>query len=286
MTTECIVGIDGSPVAIDALRWAIRNVDPSAGRVVALSAWHVPVPLKLLMAKRSFDVDRLGLHAEADHAIDAALGALDADDRAGVVIDRRVAEGVASSVLLTHATDADLLVLGRRGIGGVKQLIVGSVSRHCATHAVVPTVIVPPGFDQPRTRRIAVGFDGSENACAALRWALDFFDEDATVRLIGAIDVSPWLDVESTLNRFPREVELEEQRLTNAADSVDAERRAERHIVLHGPKQALAEASGSADIVVLGARGHGAIGAALLGSVTTWMLHECPCPVAVVPAGV
>ena len=38
-----------------------------------------------------------------------------------------------------------------------------------------------------------------------------------------------------------------------------------------------------ADLVVMGARGHGAVGAALLGSVSTWMLHHAHRPTIVVP---
>ena len=280
MTTDCVVGIDGSDVSVDALRWAARNRPRPTDPIVAVGAWHVPLPMKLLMAKRSFDVGRLGIAAEAQVAVDHAIAALGDHDGS---IERRVTEGHAASVLLTQSADAQMLVIGRRGDSELAHLVVGSVSRHCATHAVVPTVIVPPGYDEPRARTIVIGFDGSENACAALQWALDHFDDDATFRLIAAIDVSPWLDVESTLQRFPAEVNAEEQRLTTAADSVDPERRATREILLHGPKQALAEASGTADIIVLGARGHGAIGSALLGSISTWMLHESPCPIAIVP---
>lgn len=280
MTTECVVGIDGSDVSVDALRWAARNRPRTTDPIVAVGAWHVPFPLKVLMAKRSFDVDRLGMAAEAEVAVDRAVAALGDHDG---LIEHRVTEGQAASVLLTQSADVESLVVGRRGHSDLKHLVVGSVSRHCATHAVVPMVVVPPGYDKPRARTIVIGFDGSENACAALRWALEFFDEDATFRLVAAIDVSPWLDVESTLERFPAEVKAEEQRLTTAADAVDPERRAARDILLHGPKQALAEASGTADVIVLGARGHGAIGSALLGSISTWMLHESPCPIAIVP---
>lgn len=280
MENECIVGIDGSDVAVDALRWAVRNTDADVHDVVALTVWHVPIAIKATLAKRALDVDRLGLEAEADHDLTTAIDAL--GDEASHVT-RRVVEGHASSALVEESAGSDLLVVGRRGISDIKHRIFGSVSQHCATHAQVPTVVVPPGFDGARARDIVVGFDGSANARAALAWALDFFDEGSRIRVEGAIDLSPWLDVDSTRDRFPEDVANEEQRLVNALDAVDPERRAERNIALHGPKQMLAEASGTADIVVLGARGHGAIGAAMLGSVSSWMLHRAVCPVAIVP---
>ena len=280
MKHECIVGIDGSDVAIDALRWAVRNTDPQVHDVVAATVWHVPLAIKATLAKRSLDVDRLGLEAEADHHLTTAIDAL--GDEATTVV-RRVVEGHASSALVDAASDAALLVVGRRGISELKHRIFGSVSQYCATHAAVPIVVVPPEFDGPRVREVVVGFDGSEHSREALGWALDFFDDDCRIRAEAAIDLSPWLDVESTRDRFPEDVQNEEQRLTDALDAVDPDRRAERHIQLHGARQVLAEASGTADIVVLGARGHGAIGAAMLGSVSTWMLHRAVCPVAIVP---
>ncbi len=279
MSTDCIVGIDGSDAARDALRWAVRNTAPDT-RIVALGAWHVPFAMKLMMAKRSFDVDRLGLAAEAHHAIDTAVAKLGDD---GNAVEPLVVEGAAASVLLEHAADASLLVVGRHGTSELRHRVLGSVSRHCATDAQVPTVIVPLGFDRARARNVVVGFDASENSRAALRWALDFFDPDARIELVAAVDISPWLDIESTLERFPKEVEAERQRLLQAAAAVDPDERATRSVVLHGPKQALTEVAGDADIIVLGARGHGALGSMLLGSVATWMLEQAPCPVAIVP---
>ena len=57
----------------------------------------------------------------------------------------------------------------------------------------------------------------------------------------------------------------------------------EREFVRGTPRSALAEQAEKADLVVVGARGHGAVGAALLGSVSTWLLHHLHRPVAVVP---
>ena len=282
MTNNCLVGIDGSDVSIDALRWAIRNRNDD-DRVTAFTAWHVPIVLKATALKRSPDVDRLGLEAEANHVNGEAVRVVLADHTGDAVIETTIVEGRASSALLDASADAALVVLGREGAGGLKQLVLGSVSRHCATHAVVPTIVVPPGFDRPRAKHVVVGFDGSEHAQDALRWALGFFDDSARLRVVAAIDVSPWLDVESTLNRFPKEVEREQRRLIDAVTVVDPDHRTEREIVLHGPKQALADASGTADIVVVGTRGLGAIGSAMLGSVSTWMLHRAVCPVAIIP---
>lgn len=279
MRSECIVGIDGSDVAVDALRWAVRN-RRADDHVIALIAWHLPLLVKATMARRSIDVDRLGLAAEAGHQLTKAIRALGEE---GTGVDRLVVEGHASDVLTRYGESSSLVVVGRRGASNLKQVVVGSTSRHCATHAVGPTVVVPPGFDRPRAGDIVVGFDGSDHACAALRWAISFFDAAATIRTVAAVDVSPWLDPELTLGRFPDDVREEEQRLAAAFADADPDGRSTLDVVLHSPKQALATVAGVTDVIVVGTRGRGAIGAAMLGSVSTWLLHNAVCPVAVVP---
>ena len=54
--------------------------------------------------------------------------------------------------------------------------------------------------------------------------------------------------------------------------------------MLAGPRQALADAQERADLLVVGTRGHGRIAAGLLGSVSTWLLHDAELPVVVVPS--
>jgi nucleotide-binding universal stress UspA family protein len=44
--------------------------------------------------------------------------------------------------LLDESKDADLLVVGSRGMGGFRELLLGSVSQQCAHHATCPVVIV------------------------------------------------------------------------------------------------------------------------------------------------
>ena len=51
-------------------------------------------------------------------------------------------EGAPSAVLVDESRDADLLVVGSRGLGGFSGLLLGSVSQQCAHHAACPVVIV------------------------------------------------------------------------------------------------------------------------------------------------
>jgi nucleotide-binding universal stress UspA family protein len=200
-----------------------------------------------------------------------------------VPVQPLVIEGQAQHVLVDASVDADLLAVGRTGAGDLRHHLLGSVSRYCVTHAHTPVVVVPADASLGAVSSIVVGFDGSDHAGAALRWALDFAGDTAGVRAVAAIEVAPWVDEELSRDRFADQIEAEQQRITDALDVVDPEGRAERSIVLQGPRQALAEAQPGADLVVVGTRGLGLIAAGLLGSVSTWLLQDSTVPVVVVP---
>ena len=102
--------------------------------------------------------------------------------------------------------------------------------------------------------------------------------------MVAAIEVASWVDQEETRQRFGNEIDLEEQRIASTLDAIDPDGRAERTIVLQSPREALAAAQEGADLIVVGTRGRGLIAAGLLGSVSTWLLHDAAVPVVVVPS--
>lgn len=281
MTGRWIVGIDGSDAAVDALRWAVAQAGDRDVDVSALGAFHVPTILAVLTAKRGFGVDELGLAATAGHDVDVAIESV-AD--AGVDVHAVVMEGQPQHVLVDASVDADLLVIGRTGSGELRHHLLGSVSQYCVTHSSAPVAVVANGDPPKATSSIVVGFDGSDHAAQAVRWALDFAGDQASVRVIAAIEVASWVDQEETRQRFGNEIDLEEQRIASALDAIDPDGRAERTIVLQSPREALAAAQEGADLIVVGSRGRGLIAAGLLGSVSTWLLHDAAVPVVVVPS--
>jgi len=277
MSTQWIVGVDGT--SVDGLRWAARHAPARGAEVTAIAAFHVPAVMALMTAKRGFGVDELGLSATAGHDLDLAIAEVASD----CVVTPRVVEGQAAHVLVDAAASADMLIVGQLGTGELRQHRLGSVSRYCATHSTSPVVVVPPNWAPRTSTRVVVGFDGSDNAAAALRWALDFADSDSTVDVVAAIEVAPWLGERETREKFPEEVAEQERMLTAAIDAVDVEHRAERSLVLDSPRNALGEAARAADLIVVGARGRGVIAAEFLGSVSTSLLQDSPIPVVVVP---
>jgi nucleotide-binding universal stress UspA family protein len=64
----------------------------------------------------------------------------------GVAVERTVvSDEHPSAALIRIAADADLLVVGSRGFGGFKGLLLGSVSQQCVQHATCPVLVVRPG---------------------------------------------------------------------------------------------------------------------------------------------
>lgn len=279
MTDRWVVGIDGSKAAAGALRWAVGHAEGRGAEITALGAFHVPAIMAVFTAKRGFGVDELGLGATAGHDVDVAIESA----AAGVDVHSAVIEGQAQHVLVDASVDADLLVIGRTGSGELRHHLLGSVSQYCVTHSLAPVVVVPTGTPHV-TSSIVVGFDGSDHAADAVRWALDFAGATAQVRVVAAIEVAPWLDLDLSRSRFGNEIDHEEERITSALDDIDPDRRAERSILIRGPRQALAEAQAGADLIVVGSSGRGLVAAGLLGSVSTWLLHDAVLPVVVVPS--
>ena len=135
------VGMDGSESAAAALRWAAAEARLRGARLRVVHAWNVPT---IAYAGSGF-VPPASFEDDLAQAAETALGQwLDAAraDLEGLEVERHSAEGHSSTVLVDAAAGADLLVVGSRGLGGFKELLLGSVSHQCAQRASCPVVIV------------------------------------------------------------------------------------------------------------------------------------------------
>jgi nucleotide-binding universal stress UspA family protein len=281
-----VVGLDGSDCAANALEWAAANVAGRGSGVELVAAWQTPVvgayPMSGPMVVGVGDDE---FHDAAAHGV--AEIAVPLRQRLDVPVIASVGQGGPAQVLLDASESAALLVVGSRGRGGFTRLLLGSTSTQCATHASVPTVVVPGDAEPKRVETILLGCDGSPNSMAALRWAIDFASPGGVVVVIWVWDTTP-LAVGADTFFFPDASDLAADRFHHLVDSVADQALAgdvtiEREFVRGTPRAALAAHAEEADLVVVGARGHGAVGAALLGSVSTWLLHHVHRPIAVVP---
>jgi nucleotide-binding universal stress UspA family protein len=143
VTGTIVVGVDGSPGSRRALRWAIAEARLRNTTVDAVMTWQTPSYAYAGVAVAP-PIAELGESASAvlSDTIEGVRHELD-DDDAAVGIDQVVVEGPAAAVLIERSTDAQLLVVGSRGYGGFRGLLLGSVSHQCASHAHCPVVVVP-----------------------------------------------------------------------------------------------------------------------------------------------
>jgi nucleotide-binding universal stress UspA family protein len=108
---------------------------------VALHAWEAPFVSPDVMAAPHLDVVGVisQLHERALELVSNAVDEVVGDDTT-VAVEPTPAEGPPAEVLVDAARDADLLVVGSRGLG-LTELLLGSVSQHCVQHAPCPVVI-------------------------------------------------------------------------------------------------------------------------------------------------
>ncbi|QYN38473.1 universal stress protein [Pseudonocardia sp. DSM 110487] len=150
---DLVVGVDGTAAGVAALRWAADQARGTGARVSAIAVTERPLPVAGgpeigggFVAQPVIDDEQLA--AAADAWLTEAIAALPADARQ--VVDRQARHGDAATLLLEAARDADLLVLGNHGRGGLAGALTGSVAQRCAHHVTCPLVLVPgPQEDVP-----------------------------------------------------------------------------------------------------------------------------------------
>jgi nucleotide-binding universal stress UspA family protein len=136
-----VVGVDGSEGARHALDFAIKEAAVRGSRLRMVSAWEIPPSvLASVVASKEF-YEEFQKNAAAV-ARDAAARV--AELGPSVEHEEVVVEGQAAKALLSNAEDAELLVVGRRGHGSFREMLLGSISRQVVVHAKCPLVIVPP----------------------------------------------------------------------------------------------------------------------------------------------
>lgn len=134
MTYKIVVGVDGSPHSLAALRWSLDQAEGRQGQVTALFAWQVP----FVSIPGAFD------RAELEEAYRQFLikTVSDVEPSPRVPLETVLAEGDATESLVEGSKDAALLVLGIRGRSPVAGLMLGSVSQSCAAHSACPVVLI------------------------------------------------------------------------------------------------------------------------------------------------
>ncbi|MGH3112679.1 MAG: universal stress protein, partial [Gaiellaceae bacterium] len=128
-----VIGVDHSEGAKAALRFALGEAKLRQASMRVVHAWQLGYVAASFLPgsypELGGELDDLRNAAEA--AVEATLHEV-VPDMGDVEIERRVVEGAPSAVLVDESRDAELLVVGSRGLGGFSGLLLGSVSQQCA----------------------------------------------------------------------------------------------------------------------------------------------------------
>jgi nucleotide-binding universal stress UspA family protein len=138
-----VVGVDGSAESAAALRWACREAALRGAEVHAVHACEAPV-----RSMPSYAVPSQGRPGDVDP--DVMWRSVMPDLEPGVLVRTEVAEGLAARVLLERCADADMLVLGTPGDGGLAPGAAqptGPVIRACLRRAPCPVVVISAALE-------------------------------------------------------------------------------------------------------------------------------------------
>jgi nucleotide-binding universal stress UspA family protein len=274
-----LVGTDGSPDAVRAADWLARFPLPAESQILVVSVLPHLGPRA--------PEHQNALHAQARQVVEDARLKL-----APAAVDVRLLEGAVRERLLQTAEEwnADLIVLGARGLSGVERALLGSVSLSVAREARCAVMIVKGAAKA--LQRVVVGLDGSEHSRHALSFMASLpLAADTELLLVGVAEKThfprsaPGL-VADQLQAFIAEIDEEkktqkQQILVDAENTLNRRGRVELRAVVGNPPDeivAVAKTTG-AQLIVLGSRGLGRLQRLVLGSVSESVLLQSECTV-------
>ncbi|MDH6223848.1 MULTISPECIES: universal stress protein [Streptomyces] len=300
MTRPITVGLDGSPQSVAAADWAAREAlsRDLPLRLVNASVWQTPVfapatgtgvPVPSAEVRREY----------ARSLLDEARAHL-AERHPGLRIDADELAGEPVTALLEAGRDAELLVLGSRGLGRVAGFLLGSVSLAVLAAGERPVVLVRPGAHTGEGRRaaggdgdtvrrdIVLGLDLRKPSGAVIGFAFEAASRSAaTLRVVHGWTLPPYHyggdllpEVRDDMAaRVPRELSEVLAPWREKYPAVQVESQA----VVGGAGAHLVDASRDAALVVVGRRVRRSAVGAHIGPVAQALLHHATAPVAVVP---
>ncbi|NWF28757.1 universal stress protein [Streptomyces sp. PKU-EA00015] len=167
--THVTVGLDNSPESLAAAHWAARDAGLRGADLLLVHVEEWPLPVAVAMPTITHDDHR----SWADRLLESAAGEL-RRAHAGLRISTRRVSGRPPAALALEAADAELLVLGSRGLGTVMGALMGSVGLATIGATRTPVVVVRAegnvgGHD--RDKDVVVGVDLHRPAGPVLSFA-------------------------------------------------------------------------------------------------------------------
>jgi len=283
-----LVATDGSKYGRWGLNWVaklpfVERPSVTALHVLDLSALRAPFLWQPVMAgsERYIKEEIQRMEARSAKTLKEATQQLAALKLKGTV---RKEQGAIAPVILKRAPKRDgLLVVGSKGLDALDRFMLGSVSTNLIHHATCPVLVVKD--EAAPLRRITLATDGSDASAKALEFVLTKFQPDRSTGKgrrvpihVSVIHVMPFLKYPELKEAGHKLIEQSVRELIKAGFTAEAV------CQLGKPAEEIMKVASKhhADLIVMGAKGLGAIARFLLGSVSTRVVQHANCSVLVV----
>jgi len=281
-----VVGVDGSASSKVAVDWAARE---AAMRNVSLTLVHVIPSVRMWPdVPTPPEIERWYEKQGHEFLRDARKIAEEAPNGGDAIqLDSQAFTGAVLPTLIDLSKEADMVVVGCRGVGAIAHRLLGSVSWGLVREAHCPVAVIhdeDPLMPYPVAQApVVVGIDGSPASESATAIAFD----EASRRGVELVAVHAWSDF--AVDELPG---VEWSDVQKQAEETLAERLAgwqerypdvtvRRVVVLDRPAHALLEQAEAAQLTVVGSHGRGGFAGMLLGSVSSAVAQSARMPVIV-----
>lgn len=291
--TKILLATDGSEEATLAAQTAVDITNKSGSELHLIHVMHVPLYM-------DSSVERIRIVGEVEvdlrhEAREFLMQQIEQIRAAGGSVARSYLKvGKSDKQIVTQAEEigAGLIVIGSRGLGGVRRALMGSISDSVVRHAHCPVLVVRKvqreEMESVFPTRILIATDGSEEAELALWTAVDLANStnsELQVATAGWPDIPEYVELlEEAYQRLEREAKqtLDEQvKKIGQAGGVAAK----AHLRMERlPGQEITHLADEVDagLIVMGSRGLGGMRRLLLGSVSDSVVRHSHCPVLIV----
>lgn len=286
---KILVAIDGSEHSYDAVR-ALAHL-ARADDLIVLHALEVPQPayprITPEVAADIYATVEREMRKEGERLLDRLTSMLPLD--VGPVT-KRLETGKPVDMILSVAQErqVDLIVMGTRGVGSIKELVLGSVSHRVLCQAHCPVLVVKQPLRE--VRQILLPVQGQDDAQAAVSFAAKKpFRNPVDVTVLTAVSFAPppWPADAGVAEAIRTDV-MESARyfVEDVAAKLPPDMYRARPIAHLGTPSSVILKEASAlkpDLVLMGSRGRHGLTRFVLGSVSHAVLHEASCPLLMFP---
>jgi nucleotide-binding universal stress UspA family protein len=287
-----LVGTDFSENAAVAVDWAIELARQQGARLELVHAVTIPPSTPELLTTPGPGFGQEIQDAARDRLAQAAAALRERGVEAGTYL----AAGTPSLVILdrAEAVDAEAVVVGTRGLSGLRHVVLGSTAQRVVQGAHCPVLSVHredlgDGLQIRPIRSILVPTDFSHDAEVAIHTAhrlLASLEEDARLILIHAfnlpIEYTAYGPIPTSIH-FLRDTGLEaERRLAEVAEGLAREGLTVETVAREGDPAGVVAAEAEArgvDLIAMGTHGRSGLRHLLLGSTAERVVQHAPCPV-------